>query len=140
MHSSFFRDRRPRPDPHGDAHARCSLARKDRNLAGPSKRPLVLSLIDILTAGVFAQWAEDGSLKLELNDQERRAVARSLAERKSRLIESAGDTTQTRAARRSAMLELDAIVSVSRKLRSGNRLNSKVERDLDDELPEDFDR
>jgi hypothetical protein len=68
-------------------------------------------------AGVFAPWAEDGSLKLELNDQERRAVARSLAERKSRLIETVGDTTQTRAARRSATLELAAIASVSRKLR-----------------------
>jgi hypothetical protein len=31
----------------------------------------------------------DGSLKLELNDQERRAVAGSLAERKAHLIERA---------------------------------------------------
>jgi hypothetical protein len=58
-------------------------------------------------------------LKLELNDQERRAVTRSLAERKARLIEDAGDTTQTRTARRSALLELAATVSVLRKLRLG---------------------
>jgi hypothetical protein len=90
-------------------------------------------------AGAFAPWAEDGSLKLELNDQELTAVARSLAERKGRLIETVGDTTQTRAARRSAMLELAAIVSVSRRLRSGNQLK-KEERHLDDGLPEDFDR
>jgi hypothetical protein len=61
----------------------------------------------------------DGSLKLELNDQERRAVARSLAERKSRLIEDVGDTTKTFAARRSASLELSAIFSVLTKLALG---------------------
>jgi hypothetical protein len=55
-------------------------------------------------------------LKLELNDQERRAVARSLAERKARLIEEAGDTTQLPAKRRSRLLELAAITSVLRKL------------------------
>jgi hypothetical protein len=58
-------------------------------------------------------------LKLELDDQERRAVAKSLAERKARLIEEAEDTTQFLVARRSAMLELSAIVSVLRKLRLG---------------------
>jgi hypothetical protein len=56
-------------------------------------------------------------LKLELNDQERRAVARSLAERKARLIEEAGDTTQLPGARRSGLLELPAITSVLQKLR-----------------------
>ena len=56
-------------------------------------------------------------MKLELNDQERIAVGRSLAERKARLIEKAGDTTQPRAAKRSGSLELEAIVSVLRKLR-----------------------
>jgi hypothetical protein len=37
-------------------------------------------------------------------------------ERRGRLIENAEDTTQTRAARRSALLELAAIKSVLRKL------------------------
>jgi hypothetical protein len=61
-------------------------------------------------------WARDNSLKLELNDQERRAVGKSLAERKARLIENAGDTTQPRAAKRSGSFELKAIASVLRKL------------------------
>jgi hypothetical protein len=60
-------------------------------------------------------------LKLELKDQERRAVARSLAERKALLIEEAGDTTQPPATRRSRLLELAAITSVLRKLRLGGR-------------------
>jgi hypothetical protein len=59
---------------------------------------------------------EDGILKLELNDQERRAVSRALAERKARLVEQAGDTTQTQDARRSASLEVAAIISALRKL------------------------
>ena len=59
-------------------------------------------------------------LKLELNDQERRAVGRSLAERKARLIEKAGDTTQPRAAKRSGSLELEVITSVLNKMRSAN--------------------
>jgi hypothetical protein len=53
---------------------------------------------------------------VELNDQERRAVGRFLAERKARLIEITGDTTQTRAAKRSALLELSIVSSVLRKL------------------------
>jgi hypothetical protein len=62
-------------------------------------------------------WAGENNLKLDLNNQERRAVGKSLAERKARLIENAGDTTQPRAARRSGTLELEAIASVLRKLR-----------------------
>jgi hypothetical protein len=46
-------------------------------------------------------------LKLELDDQERRAVAKSLVDRKALLIENAGDTTKP--ARRSGLLELKAI-------------------------------
>jgi hypothetical protein len=57
-------------------------------------------------------------LKLELNDQERRAVSKSLAERKALLIEMAGDTTQTQAARRAGSTELAVIASVLRKLLS----------------------
>jgi hypothetical protein len=48
-------------------------------------------------------------LKLELNNQERRAVGRALAERKARLTEMAGDTTLN--ARRSRQLELAVIGS-----------------------------
>jgi hypothetical protein len=55
-------------------------------------------------------------LKLELNDQERRAVGRSLTERKARLIENAGDTTLSRADQRAASAELSAISSVLKKL------------------------
>src|SRR6516165_9801818 len=61
--------------------------------------------------------AGSGSLKIKLNDQERRALGRALVERKARLIESTGDTTQTRAAQRAGLLELSAIASVLRKLR-----------------------
>jgi hypothetical protein len=65
--------------------------------------------------------AGNDNVKLELNDQERRAVGRSLAERKARLIENAGDTTQPRAAKRSGSFELEAIASVLRKLRRALR-------------------
>jgi hypothetical protein len=54
--------------------------------------------------------------QIEFNDQERRAVSKSLVERKARLIEIAGDTTQTRATLRSALLELSFVSSVLRKL------------------------
>jgi hypothetical protein len=56
-------------------------------------------------------------LKLELDSQVRRAVGKSLVERRGRLIEKAEDTTQPRAAKRSALRELTAIKSVLRKLR-----------------------
>jgi hypothetical protein len=56
-------------------------------------------------------------LKLELDDQERRVVSKSLVERRGRLIENAEDTTLPRAAKRSGLLELAAIKSVLRKLR-----------------------
>jgi hypothetical protein len=60
-------------------------------------------------------------LKLELNDQQRRAVGKSLVERKARLIENAEDTAQPRAAQRSGSFELEAIASVLRKLRHATR-------------------
>jgi len=60
-------------------------------------------------------------LELELNDQEGRALGRSLVERKARLIEKAEDTTQPPAARRSGSLELKAIASALRKLQSVDR-------------------
>jgi hypothetical protein len=55
-------------------------------------------------------------LKIELDGQERRTVCKSLAERRSRLIEHAEDTTQTRVAQRSALRELVTIKSVRRKM------------------------
>jgi hypothetical protein len=57
-------------------------------------------------------------MKLELDEQERRAVSRSLVESKSLLIENTKDTTKPQTVRRSGLLELDAIVSVLRKLRA----------------------
>ena len=56
-------------------------------------------------------------MKLEIDDRERRAIERSLAERRSRLIEKAEDTTLTPARRRDGIRELSAIASVMRKLR-----------------------
>ena len=58
-----------------------------------------------------------GNLKLEIDDLERRAIERSLAERRSRLIEMAGDTTLTPARRQASYRELSAIASALRKLR-----------------------
>jgi hypothetical protein len=60
-------------------------------------------------------------LKLEIDDPERRAIDRSLAERRSHLIEKAGDTTLAPARRRAGLRELAAIASVLRKLRRQNR-------------------
>jgi hypothetical protein len=59
----------------------------------------------------------DSGLKIELNDQERRALGKALVERRARLIEHAGDTTQPRATQRAELLELSAIASVLQKLR-----------------------
>ena len=59
----------------------------------------------------------DSGMKIELNDQERRAFGKALVERKARLIEHAGDTTQPRATQRAGLLELSTIASVLRKLR-----------------------
>ena len=58
-----------------------------------------------------------GNLKLEIDDLERRAIERSLAERRSRLIEKAGDTTLSPARRQTSYRELSAIASALRKLR-----------------------
>ena len=55
-------------------------------------------------------------MKLEIDDLERRAIERSLAERRSRLIEKAGDTTLTPARRQASYRELSAIASALRKL------------------------
>jgi hypothetical protein len=63
------------------------------------------------------------NLKLELDDQERRTVGRSLVERRARLIEIAEDTTQPRAAQQSGLRELAAVASVLRRLRRANRAN-----------------
>ena len=55
-------------------------------------------------------------MKIELNDQERRAVGRLLAERKALLIEMTEDTTQPDSARRSGSIELSVIESILGKL------------------------
>jgi hypothetical protein len=62
-----------------------------------------------------------GTLDLEIDDLERRAIERSLAERRSRLIENVEDTTLTPARRRSSLSELSTIASALRKLRPPNR-------------------
>ena len=65
-----------------------------------------------------------GHLKLEIDDRERRAIDRSLAERRSHLIENAGDTTLAPARRRADLRELSAIASALRKLRQPNRCDA----------------
>jgi hypothetical protein len=60
-------------------------------------------------------------LKLDLEDEERRAVVSSLVERKARLIENIEDTTRHPGVRRSGSLELTVIASVLRKLRLADR-------------------
>jgi len=64
---------------------------------------------------------EGQNLKIELDDQERRAVRKSLVERRGCLIENTGDTTLPRAAKLLGLLELAAIKSVLRKLRGNTR-------------------
>jgi hypothetical protein len=51
-------------------------------------------------------------LKLEIDDRERRATNRSLAERRSRPIEKAADTTLTPARRRGANFETKELIGV----------------------------
>jgi hypothetical protein len=60
-------------------------------------------------------------LELEIDDLERRAIEKSLAERRSRLIEKAEDTTLTPARRQAGLRELSAIASAMRKLRGRSR-------------------
>jgi hypothetical protein len=60
-------------------------------------------------------------LELEIDDLERRAIERSLAERRSLLIETTEDTTRTPARRQASLRELSAIASVLRKLRQRSR-------------------
>jgi hypothetical protein len=51
-------------------------------------------------------------LRIELNDQERRAVGGLLTERKALLIELTEDTTQSDMARRAGSIELSVIESI----------------------------
>jgi hypothetical protein len=73
-----------------------------------------------LTAAGYAP-DQGHNLILELDDRERRAVAKALAKSKARLIEIAGDTTLPPIKRRSALLEIKAIASILRKLQSRGR-------------------
>jgi hypothetical protein len=59
----------------------------------------------------------DGNVKLELNSRELRAVAGSLADRKTLLVEIVQDTTRPRNTRRAGMIEAETIAAVLRKLR-----------------------
>ena len=59
-------------------------------------------------------------MKLELDERERRAVHRSLVDRKALLIENAEDTTKPKAVRGRGLLELRVIASVLRRLRAAN--------------------
>jgi hypothetical protein len=59
-------------------------------------------------------------LKLEIDDRERRAIERALAERRSHLIEKAGDTTLMPARRQASYRELSATALALRKLRRQN--------------------
>jgi hypothetical protein len=61
--------------------------------------------------------ARNGDVKLELDHREKRAVRRSLADRKALLVENAQDTTRQPVTRRAASLELMSIDSVLSKLR-----------------------
>jgi hypothetical protein len=60
-------------------------------------------------------------LRLELDDRERRLVVKALLESKARLIENVGDTTLPPINRRRALLEIDAIASILRRLQSRGR-------------------
>jgi rhodanese-related sulfurtransferase len=60
---------------------------------------------------------ETFGLKLELDQRESRAVADCLLARRSRLIETIGDTTETTASRSNGSRELELVESVLRKLR-----------------------
>ena len=62
-----------------------------------------------------------GTLELEIDDHERRAIERSLVARRSRMIENAEDTTLTPARRRASLSELSTIASALRKLRPRSR-------------------
>jgi hypothetical protein len=59
----------------------------------------------------------NGNVKLELDHRERRAVHRSLADRKTLLVEIVQDTTRSHNTRRAGMIEAETIDSVLRKLR-----------------------
>jgi hypothetical protein len=70
-------------------------------------------------------------VKLELNDQERRAVDRSLTERRARLVEIVDDRTQHPATRRAGSREAEAVASVLRKLHAKQRRERKPPLDID---------
>jgi hypothetical protein len=56
-------------------------------------------------------------LKIDLNDYEKRAVGRLLADRKARLIETTEDTTQPDTSRRAGSIEWSVVESILGKLR-----------------------
>jgi hypothetical protein len=70
-------------------------------------------------------------LKLELDPRERRTIGHCLLERRSRLIETTGDTTRTAASRRIGSRELELIESVLRKLRLFHHTHHQFRIDAD---------
>ena len=104
--------------------AACASKDNDRQTArtGQVGRPVLRD--ETLTKRILLASADmggtaaggDSGWKIELNDQERGALGKALLERKARLIEHTGDTTQPRARQRAGLLELSAIAPVLRKL------------------------
>jgi len=87
-----------------------AIGREDvRHFAGGIER-LTRGRATVLAVGTF-------DLKLELDQWERRTVSHCLLARRSRLIETIGDTTRTTASRRTGSRELELVESVLRKLR-----------------------
>ena len=103
------------------------LARRRRERAKPSIG-LCHKLI-MWTGGCLGELWE--ALKLELDQRERRTVGHCLLARRSRLIETIGDTTRTAASRRIGSRELELVESVLRKLRVFDHTHQQPRIDAD---------
>ena len=103
------------------------LARRRRERAKPSIG-LCHKLI-MWTRGCLGELWE--ALKLELDQRERRTVGHCLLARRSRLIETIGDTTRTAASRRIGSRELELVESVLRKLRVFDHTHQQPRIDAD---------
>jgi hypothetical protein len=81
-------------------------------------------------------------LEIQLNDQERRALARLLTERKALMIETMEDTTQPDLARRAGSIELSVIESIVGKLLLRDPVDPPYHQDARTSHPigESFDR
>ena len=106
------------------------MAGKGRNLASVDKtgrsRPSIHPRRKLIVRPLDALHWFDLScgireLKLEIDEPERRTLRRALAEWRTHLIETVGDTTRTVNARRFGSRELELIETVLRKLRFFDR-------------------